>query len=85
MARLVDADALLLALCDDHNINGANFRRVKKHILDAKCVETAELVYCKDCKHLEIKDFAYGYCKNKMSGIVQPDGFCSNGEKREGN
>ena len=27
--KLIDADALLLALCDDHNINGANFTRVK--------------------------------------------------------
>ena len=26
-----------------------------------------EVVYCKDCKYLGVKDFAYGYCKHKMT------------------
>lgn len=43
-----------------------------------------ELVRCKNCKYLDIKDFVYGYCNHKMSGIVEPDDFCSHGERRDG-
>ena len=39
-----------------------------------------EVVYCKDCKYLGVKDFAYGYCKHKMTGIIYPDYFCCYGE-----
>lgn len=39
-----------------------------------------EVVYCKDCKYLGVKDFAYGYCKYKMTGIIYPDYFCCYGE-----
>ena len=41
-----------------------------------------EVVYCKDCKHLEITG-CYGEC-NKLVRIVRPDDFCSYGERREG-
>ena len=36
-----------------------------------------ELVRCKDCEYLGVKDFAYGYCKKRVTGIVMPDDFCS--------
>lgn len=40
------------------------------------------VVRCKDCKHLGIQDLCYGYCKKRMYGIIQPDDFCSYGERR---
>ena len=42
-----------------------------------------DIVYCKDCKYLGIKDFVYGYCKRDMNGQVQPDDYCSRGERRK--
>ena len=38
-------------------------------------------VRCKDCKHIELKDFVNGTCKYR-TGKVTPDGFCERGEKR---
>ena len=43
----------------------------------------AELVRCKDCKHLEITG-CYGECNRGYMGIVKPWDFCSYGERREG-
>ncbi len=42
-----------------------------------------EVVRCKDCIHLGVKDFAYGYCKDRMVGILSPNDYCSYGEKKE--
>ena len=41
-----------------------------------------EPVHCEECKYLGIKDFVYGYCKKNMVGEVQPDEYCSYGERR---
>ena len=41
------------------------------------------VVKCRDCKHLGVKDFAYGYCKLNMSGIVKPNDYCSYGATKE--
>lgn len=46
-------------------------------------IPTAEVVHCKDCKFLGVKDFATGYCKKNMCGIICPDDFCSHGKKKE--
>lgn len=42
-----------------------------------------ELVRCKDCKYLGIKDLVYGHCKHRMTGIIMPDDYCSHGERKE--
>lgn len=44
---------------------------------------STDIVHCKDCKHLGIKDFIYGYCKRDMSGQVQPNDYCSRGERKK--
>jgi len=43
-----------------------------------------EVVNCKDCKFVGVKDFAYGYCQydRGLTGIVKPDDYCSRGEKK---
>ena len=40
--KLIDAEALLTAIRDDHNINGAHFARFRRHIDDAPAVEPEE-------------------------------------------
>ena len=52
---------------------------VADYLLDNDVVP---VVRCKDCKHLGIKDFAFGCCNRKMIGIIQPDDYCSYGERR---
>lgn len=51
-------------------------------IKDISAVEVAEVVRCKDCKHLEISG-CYGECGKGYLGIVRPDCYCCYGEKRE--
>lgn len=46
--------------------------------------DLVEVVRCKDCIHLGVKDFAYGYCKDRMCGILSPNDYCSYGEKKDG-
>ena len=40
------------------------------------------VVRCSDCEYLGIRGLGYGYCKNNMCGIVKPDDYCSDGERR---
>ena len=54
-----------------------------KELKRAPAVDAVEVVYCKNCINLGIKDFAYGYCKYKMCGIIRPDDYCSFGKRRE--
>lgn len=55
----------------------------EKGYADGKADAMASIVRCKDCKHLGIKDFVYGCCNKRMIGIVQPDDFCSFGERKD--
>lgn len=41
-----------------------------------------EVVRCKDCKHLMFSD-CYGECSRAYLGIVSPNDYCSNGERRD--
>ena len=43
---------------------------------------TKPIVHCKDCKYLEITG-CYGECDKAILGIVNPDDFCSRGERKE--
>lgn len=40
------------------------------------------VVHCRDCKHLTFSD-CYGECGKGYLGIVNPDDFCSRGQKRK--
>ena len=41
-----------------------------------------EVVRCKDCKHYVLHALA---CRNEhMNGVINIDGFCSYGERKEG-
>lgn len=54
---------------------------VRQNILDMPAVDAVIPVRCKDCKHLMFSD-CYGECRIGHIGIVQPDDFCSRGERR---
>ena len=63
--------------------NGIEVARTAIRKLPA--VDAVEVVRCKDCRFLGIKDFVYGYCENPcgLHGIVRPESYCSRGEREE--
>ena len=86
MARLIDADKINYhehTECMGHG----DFETVRtvtdKEIAEIPTVETVEVVRCRDCKHLMFSDL-YGECKRGNLGIVNPDCFCSYGERKDG-
>lgn len=50
---------------------------------NAPAVDAVIPVRCKECKHLMFSD-CYGECRIGHMGIIQPDDFCSRGERKEG-
>jgi hypothetical protein len=44
--------------------------------------DVVEVVRCKDCKHLMFSD-CYGECSKAYLGIVSPNDYCSNGERKD--
>ena len=51
---------------------------------DLPTADVAEVVRCKDCKHLMFSDM-YGECSQAHMGIVRPEDFCSCGERKDEN
>ena len=88
--RLIDANALLAELDKFANPmpnkSGYDFlcgmAAAITEIENAPTVDAVEVVRCKDCKHF---NGVFGRCDN-MRGlcISNPNEFCSNGERREG-
>lgn len=82
--KLIDANDLLNAIRDDHNINGTNFARIRRHIESATTVDAVEVVRCKDCKYHEDEEIGMVYCPNALGGWVGENWFCADGERKEG-
>ena len=40
-----------------------------------------EIIRCKDCKHVDLKDFIHGTCKYR-TGELTPTSYCERGEKK---
>ena len=55
----------------------------KHRALNRNIKQIPELVYCKNCKYLMFSDF-YGECSKGYLGIVQPNDYCSRGERKDG-
>lgn len=53
--------------------------RIYERASDTLLKPKEEIIRCKNCKHMELKDFVYGTCKYRI-GTVKPDGFCERGE-----
>ena len=92
--RLIDANALKMALCTKEGAEALGHSTVKlarvSAIVDVQpAVDAVEVVRCKDCK-LRHESFYNGlktmvlHCE--LNGIpVDDNDFCSYGERREGN
>lgn len=65
----------------DHYTSG--FDECVDKVENFHSIDAVEVVRCKDCKHLMFSD-CYGECGKGYMGIVNPDGFCSYGERKEG-
>ena len=83
--RLIDGDALM----DEANSDGAYGYVDAKQIDEAPTVDAVKIVRCKDCKHYRPqKKSAHwenraNYCNRIVTIKVQPDDFCSYGERKE--
>lgn len=90
--RLIDADALKFNFqygYDDNGILLVPYRDAKKLIEAAKTVDAVPVVRCRGCKHCEEATDHEGrgfFCAIWGRGWhrVQPDDFCSYGERKEG-
>ena len=92
MARLIDADKLLTNAIAISNSKGqVAWSEVSTiDILTAPTVDAAPVVRCRDCKHYKPqKKSAYwekraNYCNRVVTIKMQPDDFCSYGERKGG-
>ena len=86
MSRLIDANAFLkdiLTAGIGKTIIEYSESDIAYMIRKRPTVDVVEVVRCRDCKHLMFSDF-YGECKRGNLGIVNPDDFCSYGERKDG-
>ena len=88
--RLIDANALVWSI--GVGDNGKQFFYVKAENIDnAPTVDAVEVVRCKDCGYWKYMEEYYGECSHprfRLDGHPDPtmeiNGFCSCGERREG-
>ena len=78
--HLMQCGAMMPVEWVQKNGKDSEFMQAYKMAMDAL---KNEPVLCKDCKHLMFSDF-YGECKRGNLGIVNPDDFCSYGERKAG-
>ena len=73
--RYIDADALLNNLPDDLPYKAS----VKRVLIQAPTTDVVEVVRCRDCRHYKGEQFNCWVMRSKM----QPNDYCSYGERRE--
>lgn len=54
-------------------------RGIAEHLINQ---DYRKVVRCKDCRYLMFSD-CYGECSKRHLGIVDPNDFCSRGERRK--
>ena len=99
MARLIDADALMdvirqheyrLATKQGSIDYGMFTLGIQQAVDEQPTVDAVPVVRCRDCKHYKPqKKSAHwenraNYCNRVITIKVQPDDFCSYGERKEG-
>lgn len=98
MARLIDADALVvrLAYYHAHSYGKAEYAYgvAAEEALKAPTIDAEPVVRCKDCKHRQDPQVCYmcftevvdveGGRMYKFTDLTQPDGFCHKGAKITG-
>ena len=87
--RLVDADAIIQAVCTKLGIKDKKFllqseKAIVDVILNAPTIDAVEVVRCKDCKY---KSYGvdYMWCDHAqgLANSIKDDDFCSYGERKE--
>ena len=66
----------------DFHRSMADLTSLRELLEDTPAADVVEVVCCKNCKHLMFSDF-YGECTKGYMGIVQPNDYCSKGERKE--
>ena len=96
MARLIDADALYRKVKMETNPYGKptidydSGVKVLEWIDKAPTIDAVPVVRCRDCKHYKPQkksahwENSANYCNRVVTIKVQPDDFCSYGERRDG-
>ena len=94
MARLIDADKLIDFIDVGHLRHSGELcyseTNVANLLLHAPTVDAVEIVRCRDCKHYKPqKKSAHwenrtNYCNRVVTIKMQPDDFCSYGERKDG-
>lgn len=82
--RLIDADALIEEIAKIADLRTLSTKTIGKAI---DRVPTAEIIRCKDCKHMIINKHHENKpmicCLTKMCGTTDADWFCADGERKE--
>ena len=97
MARLIDADALMdvirqheyrLATKQGSIDYGMFTLGIQQAVDEQPTVDAVEVVRCRDCKHYKPQkksahwENSANYCNRVVTIKVQPDDFCSYGERK---
>lgn len=83
--RLIDANALSIQVMDASYWDNQDEDVIWNLVQDAPTIDAVPVVRCKDCEYCGHFDGLL-YCDNSrgLAGSVSPEGFCSYGERREG-
>ena len=94
MSRLIDADKLIDFIDVGHLRHSGELcyseTEVTNLLLHAPTVDAVPVVRCRDCKHYKPqKKSAHwenraNYCNRVVTIKMQPDAFCSYGERKDG-
>ena len=102
MARLIDANALLLEIEEELSNESPFFTTEQNKLIDMglriaagdirhqPTVDAVEVVRCRDCKRCfkhttkRNRQKMWICMRNEVDVCVRPDGFCSYGERKDG-
>ena len=79
--RLIDCHKAKRAIYQ-HKTQRLQKETVLKILDSAPTIDAVPVVRCKDCKYIIFSD-CYGECGKGYLGMVQPNDFCSRGERKE--
>ena len=88
MAKLIDADMLLELydmgeeLEEYAGVLSVPIPVIRQNIKDMPTVDAVEVVRCKDCRYC-LHDAHGIWCFNDYEHNLQPDDFCSYGERKD--
>lgn len=80
MAEYIEREPLLAEYDREHTGSPG---RARELIANAPTTDVVPVVRCKDCRHIHIGKDVY-FCRFWERWGLTPNGFCSNGAKKEG-